>query len=565
MPRPLAHPLTLALLLTLANGVKPVVIDDTAYLTFARHLAQRPLDPYGFELFWYEKPEPAMEIILPPVLPYWLAAGMAFFGEDLLLLKLWLFPFAAVLAFASRSLVRRFVGRDASPALALLVVGPGVLPFFNFMLDIPALALQSAAVALAVRGTDAPRRWPALVLAGVCLGLALQTKYSVLGLPAVLFAAAALRRQWLAGLVVVGLGLALFTAWELFLVHAYGRSHFVYHLTRKGGQARGLLDFVDQKLLLTLPLFAHLGLTAGWVGLVGVGRVVSAQRLRVTAGIFFAVAMVIAWLPGAWTVLDRSKPPAANPLTLADVYFRFVGGLAFLAAGRFAVMAAFRGRGFTPRPGWEGKFLAAWFVLEVGGYFAITPFPAARRTLGVAAVMALLALRLWARLRRVEPRVRAASWVLAVGLLTGLVVAAIDAWDALAEREMPRQAARIAADRRWAGTGYFVGHWGFQHYATEAGLRIVVPGVTRLEPGDWLLLPVNPDGREFFRPHDGEGGIEPDEKYVRLDLILTWDDWLAAQTIPPLYAGRTPVTSLTHPRMTLALYRVTAAWTPPAK
>ena len=113
-------PLLLAAVVTLLNAAKPAVVDDTAYLLFARHLASDPLHPYGFELFWYDQPQPAMQVLAPPVLPYWLAAGMALFGENLVLLKLWLFPIAWVLCLAVRSLMRRFapgVEREEGPNL----------------------------------------------------------------------------------------------------------------------------------------------------------------------------------------------------------------------------------------------------------------------------------------------------------------------------------------------------------------------------------------------------------------------------------------------------------------
>ena len=77
----------LAAILTLLNAIKPAVVDDTAYLFFARHVAQQPADPYGFALFWNTAPQPAMEILMPPVLPYWLAVGISLFGEHLFLLK----------------------------------------------------------------------------------------------------------------------------------------------------------------------------------------------------------------------------------------------------------------------------------------------------------------------------------------------------------------------------------------------------------------------------------------------------------------------------------------------
>src|SRR5215210_6930590 len=113
----LSSPVVLAVIVSMANAVKPVVVDDTAYLAFARHIAQHPLDPYGFELFWYWVPEPAMEILAPPVVPYWLAAGVALFGEHVVLLKLWLFPFLWLFAWSLRELLRRFARGSERAAL----------------------------------------------------------------------------------------------------------------------------------------------------------------------------------------------------------------------------------------------------------------------------------------------------------------------------------------------------------------------------------------------------------------------------------------------------------------
>ena len=62
-------PLLLAGVITLLNAVKPAVVDDTAYLLFARHIAADPLQPYSFELFWYYRPDPAMEIRAACALP----------------------------------------------------------------------------------------------------------------------------------------------------------------------------------------------------------------------------------------------------------------------------------------------------------------------------------------------------------------------------------------------------------------------------------------------------------------------------------------------------------------
>src|SRR5579883_780248 len=50
--------LLLALAYTLLNAIKPLHIDDAAYYRYAAQAAKHPLDPYGFEIFWYQAPQP---------------------------------------------------------------------------------------------------------------------------------------------------------------------------------------------------------------------------------------------------------------------------------------------------------------------------------------------------------------------------------------------------------------------------------------------------------------------------------------------------------------------------
>ncbi|MBY0513771.1 MAG: hypothetical protein K2P78_07645, partial [Gemmataceae bacterium] len=172
MPRPSLRPLVLAAAVTLANAAKPAAVDDTAYLAFARHIAARPADPYGFDFFWYSRPEPAMGILAPPVVPYWLAAGVRLFGEHVGLLKLWLFPFAWLLAWALDGLLRRFARGTERSALPLLMLSPAVLPMVNLMLDVPALALGLAALRVFAAACDRAS-WRTAAAAGLLAAPAL--------------------------------------------------------------------------------------------------------------------------------------------------------------------------------------------------------------------------------------------------------------------------------------------------------------------------------------------------------------------------------------------------------
>ena len=195
-------PATLAAIVTLANAAKPVLVDDTAYLTYARHIAACPFDPYGFEMFWYATPQPAMHVLCPPVVPYWLAAGIALFGEHPAVLKLWLYPFVWLFAWSLHDVLRRFAHGTERSVLPLVVLSPAILPMVNVMLDVPAVALGLAAIVLMCRATDQDKDWLAIA-AGVVAALAMQTKYTALLVPVVIgWYGLTHRRLRLAGMAV---------------------------------------------------------------------------------------------------------------------------------------------------------------------------------------------------------------------------------------------------------------------------------------------------------------------------------------------------------------------------
>lgn len=511
----LVHPLVLAAVATALNAAKPVVVDDAAYLAFARQIAAHPLDPFGFELHWYREPEPAMHILAPPVVPYWLGAGIAVFGENVPVLKLTLFPFLVVLAYSVRSLLRRFGGAGVLPAL---ILGPGVLPFINLMLDIPALALQLAAVAVFFSAVEDRPRWPRVLLVGVLTGLALETKYSTLVLPPLLLWIGLCRRAIGPATVAVLFAGGLFAGVEYLFAVKYGESHFLFHL--RDASRAGLEESLRDKGALLFPMLSYLGATAGWIALVGGGR----TRL-VSTCIAGAILAVVCFVPGRFTDLDPG-------LTLAQVFFDVIGGVALVIAVHRLV------NGDRSR-----LLLAGWLLIEIGGYFALTPFPAGRRVLGLTVVLALI----------VPASVGPRHWPILVGVVSGLTLAAIDIWDARVEPTVAAEA--IRAGKSQPGRGYFLGHWGFQYACERAGLKPYLMGRTELQPGDWVVVPQYPDRVGFYRPHDGGVEFHPDGRTVLIADLVN-DDSLAAETLPALYGGRCPIRSRDHPRLRVAVYAV---------
>lgn len=521
----------LALLLTLLNALKPLEIDDTAYVYYARQIARNPLDPYGFEVFWYEVPEPAQHVLVPPLLPYWLAPAVALAGDAPVVWKLWLLPFALLLVGALAALLRRFARGLEEPLLVLAALSPAFLPGFNLMLDLPALGLSLTAVVLFLGACDRGSVRGA-VLAGLVAGLAAQTKYTGLLTPAVmLLAGGVFRRPWL-GLVAALTAGGVFAAWEAVVAHGYGESHFLFHL-------RDHDDTDVGKEALLQPLLTILGGIASAQTLLHLAALGRSGRAVLSAGVLAALAyLVLALSPlplasATWQLLP------GEPVTLNFLLF---GGLGLLFWGTTALVAWRLGRR-RRRVEW---FLILWLLLEIAGYFALTPFPAVRRLLGVVTVTLLLGGRLASRTCRAPARRRLVAGAALASAGLGLGFYTVGLYDAAASRRAAEESVALA---QGAGTVWFSGHWGFQYYAEGAGGVAVVPGRSRLSGGDWLLVP-------SWRVVQQRLAVDTTATEPVATLHVT--DAVPLTTTWAYFGGYTPLRRLAEPRASVALYRVTA-------
>ncbi len=466
-----------ALLLVGLNVGKPLVIDDTAYHAYARQIAEHPGDPYGFEVYWGNAPQPARDVLAPPLLPYWWAGALVLFGDHVAAWKLTLLPFALALAAAAWSLGRRFAPGCEVPLTWLVTLSPAVAPSLNLMLDVPALALSLAA--LAVFAHAAQRDHTALALAaGLLAGLALETKYSaVVGVAALAVYGLVFDRVRLAALALVAAG-AVFIGWESFVSARYGESHFLHHLFDTGdatAEASAAVWAVGGLALLGAVASGPAMLAA----LAG-GRRWLAGGLGIATLVVFAALLVVPAEPEARFTL-------VPDLTNSPPELWMLAGL-----GVCVVVCA--------APAWwrelrvggsRGRFLAIWVALEVVGFLFLSPFLALRRMIGIVTALALLALAALAA-RQPQACRRQAAWVAVFGVALGVVFAAADVFDARARRTGFDDALRQLAARGAPlseGRVWYVGHWGFQFLAERAGMRPLVAGESHVSAGDWLVTP----------------------------------------------------------------------------
>ena len=194
--------------------------------------------------------------------------------------------------------------------------------------------------------------------------------------------------------------------------------------------------------------------------------------------------------------------------------------------------------------------LAAWLLLELAGYFVISPYPAVRRVIGLGIAATLVAARLAAR--RAGERDARAGVAIATGfgLALGALYFASDLSDALArralidriERRLTRLGAPGAAGRIW-----YSGHWEMQFYGERKGWSPVIAGRSRLAAGDWLVIPAGVDQPRISYPPE----------FRRLDALAAASR-LPFSTIPSYYGSAVPLRRRQPAQVVAVIYRATA-------
>jgi hypothetical protein len=565
----------LALLYTLLNAIKPLQVDDAAYYYYAAHIAQHPLDPYGFEIYWYQVPEPANGVLAPPVSLYWWSAAIRLFGERPFLWKLWLLPFSLLLIFALHRLARRFAQGLEMQFVVLTVFSPAFLPSLNLMLDVPAAALGLTALTLFFRASDSCWVWRAAG-AGLIAGLAMQTKYTAVlahvamllysAIIAIIASQATWRRrlaQLGLGLAAAGISLAFFVSWEIFIAAKYGESHFL-HLYR-------LTDHdLREQLLMAVPLLPLLGGVGAIYGLVGLAAVGCRSRIvGFIASIIAAGFLVIAGEGLLSTLITMGSgsgsglEPIEVPFYIEQTIFSYFGGMVSISFALALKVLLWRRNSPPRRRRWRvnGKnwFLALWLLLEVAGYLALTPFTAVRRVLGVVIVGTLVASRLAAHTCRTPPRRRLMNRLVAANVALGFVFYAVDLRDSWAPKEAVTAAVQFIREEDSNARIWYVGHWGFQYYAEKAGLRPVIPGPDpKWQPlcrGDWLIVPDSRWEQQF---------LTLDAAPVQEIAAFRIADYLPLRTVRCFYGTDRGIPLEHHegPRMTVTVYRVVDTFLP---
>jgi hypothetical protein len=441
---------------------KAFTIDDTVFLAEARHAVQDPLHPTAFDYPWFSRPQRVSRIVpTGPVMAWLLVPAILSDRREVVahvtqLLLLWL----AILATVALALLQGLPPTTAAAAGLLLASTPAVLGIAGTaMPDIAAVALGTAGVACFVQWYQ-ERRIHQAVLAALILGMAPLARTHLLPLVALalplavgnVISPAAWRRVDLKALAPLALAVAVTFLVTLVTRDPLGGSHSI-------SGAAAMFSRVEHVGPNSVAFLVH------WV---------------------LVLPFALPWFALRWRQVLRLWPVLVGGALLASVTFWATDAapIAYVVAPAAAlglaalwdlVLDAVRRR--------DGLQLAlgSWLVMALPAVVYIH-FPSKYLIVSAPAAALLVA-------REARKSERLGRSVLAGAVFLGVVlsVAVLRADAAFAGAGRTAARALIAPLVRSGHTVWYVGHWGFQWYAEEAGGRIFPVDPPLPPPGDLVV------------------------------------------------------------------------------
>jgi 4-amino-4-deoxy-L-arabinose transferase-like glycosyltransferase len=451
-------------------------MDDPLFVWTARHIADHPLDPYGFRVVWYSTETPLAEVTKnPPLASYYaaLAGGLLGWSEVALHLAFLLAAIAAVLG--TYGLARRFT---EFPLLAagLTLFTPGFLVSAStVMCDVLMLALWVLAMLLWLEGFDS-RKHVWLLASSLLIGACALTKYFGLALLPLLAAYSWSRqRRWSWALAYFTIPVAVLAAYQYWTHALYGRG-----LLSDAAAYASLHDRGHG-----LPPLARSVVALAFLGGSVVPALGFAPLLWRRGWIFSGLALGGGVLLAAELGRLSFEAPAASQnwhrISL-EIGVLALGGASALGLAAACAFSKTRGETCVLWLWIFGTFLFAAFVNWTVNARSVLPL--------VPAVAILLVRRLSAEQGASRRRLFLRASVPAV--LSG----ALSLWALAADAELANAGRTAAAAlqeeaRDAGGPVYFEGHWGFQYYMQQAGAEPADIRKTPFRAGDMLLIPEN--------------------------------------------------------------------------
>lgn len=450
---------------TAINVNKAFHIDDTYHLEAARLIIQDPLHPATGLINWRDVPQPVHITHQPLAWFYLVAATGDLFGfaEIPLHLMLSLFTLLAICFFFKSA---RLVAPDHARLLTLLfALGPAFLVNQNLMIDVPLVAVAILFIYLLLRSPERPLVRTDLP-AALLLSFGLLMKYTILPLLVVHLISILFRRQY-TRLWVILIPVSALAAWSAWNLREFGYIHLL---------AREVHSFsVTDRLEMVVSLLSCLGAVAPFSILFFSGLF---RKNRMMIPLAVLVLLLVLTLAGITWYSIISQDISAEILR----YSFMLSGL--ILAGTvtwLGVTSLIRTKG-EPTVSHRDVLIFSWFAGIAGFLILFAPFVATRHLLLLLPSVLLIGARLLDRVPKIL-RIQAMAATLSLGLLLGIS-------DWIYADFYRRAADEIilsvpAGSRTWT-----TGHFGWQWYSKNKGMKEYATGSQEVRTGDFLVAPV---------------------------------------------------------------------------
>lgn len=466
----LAVLLLLWMFATALNLTKPYHIDDTAHLQIAQWITREPWRPMSGQINWYQDTEP-IHVLNQPHLYFYLLAGWGAlwgFGEVTMHLLQSFFTLACIIL--TYRIAKIIVPSGALLTTALLMLSPAFVVGQNLMVDVPLLSLWLAFfyVFIAPQFKSETRRF---VLTGFFAGCASLIKYSSLPLILLMLLYLIIKRHFrlIWTLSIPAMMLILWSCWNYLdygSVHMLGRRPIPFSWNELAQMSVSWLICLGAILPYSLIYFRR------------------NSELRSKTFSTSAKWLVVVLTAMFFAALHLHKLDVSRMEKIFLLLF-FTNGIAIV----LTLLWCFLRDWFQTRSQQQQAILTLYLWIAVGGSFVVlyAPFMATRHVLLVIVPLSLLLARF------VDPA--SLAWRSAMLLLTASLSLVLSVSDWTWANFYREKAVAIRRELPATANVYFTGHWGWQWYAKQNGMKELEALNPQLEIGDYLVYPVGVDNQ----------------------------------------------------------------------
>lgn len=455
--------LLLCIICALVNLTKAVHIDDTAHLEITQAILDNPLHPMQGQVNWDEDTaQPAFYLNQPHLLFYIFALWILIFGHSILGLHILMALITSITILFFYLTARLLVNRHALLLTSLFSLGPSFLPGQNLMVDVPLLATWLIFF-WSIFSASQGQKNKYYLISAMAVAAACLIKYTSLVLLPIFLFVFIIRRQWsfFGYFLIPILALCL---WSLFNYFDYGKIHILGRSVKTFDQKDYIFRIIDW--------LAGLGSIASFLPVF----LFQSNEKRLRIWLFTAVLI----LSTVFFFVSHHK----SSLSVAALWALFFGSgvlTILLTCVSFV-------RGVKSSIKKEDKLrlernliLLLWILGAFSFIILFTPFMAIRHILlAIPAVILLLAYNLNDSLN-----IKAIQSGLILTVLLGMSLGISDYFYAdiyrkyadVISKEVPHNI------RVWDA-----GHWGWQWYASKAGMLQYDKEHTKFNQGDYLIV-----------------------------------------------------------------------------